>query len=109
MIRELYTMPAHVHWDLLDAQLRAAGFAGYRGTNQVDSSVAVYTEGAQDLAVVGAVVAAHVPPAFPPLDPLGRMATLSAILHADVEDWANASGIPAEHLVHEAEAWSLGA
>ncbi len=47
-------------------------------------------------------------PAFPPLDPLGRMATLSAILHNDPEDWANASGYPVEHLIHEAEAWSLG-
>lgn len=109
MIRELYTMPAHVHWDLLDAELRAAGVAGYRGTNAVDSSVAVYTDGAQDRDAVGALVAAHTPPAFPPLDPLGRMATLSAILHDDVEDWANASGYPAEHLVHEAEAWSMGA
>ncbi len=108
MIRELYTMPAHVHWDLLDAELRAAGVSGYRGTNQVDSSVAVYTEGAQDTTAVGAVVSAHTPPTFPPLDPLGRMATLSAILHADVADWANASGIPAEHLEHEALAWSLG-
>jgi hypothetical protein len=47
-------------------------------------------------------------PAFPPLDPLGRMATLSAILHDDVEDWANASGYSVEHLIHEAEAWSIG-
>ena len=107
MIRELYTMPPHVHWDLLDAELRAA-VAGYRGTNQVDSSVAVYTEGAQDTTAVAAVVAAHTPPTFPPLDALGRMATLSAILHADVEDWARASGYESAHLVHEAEAWSLG-
>jgi hypothetical protein len=44
-------------------------------------------------------------PPFPPLDALGRMATLSAILHDDVEDWANASGYPVEHLIHEALAW----
>lgn len=107
MIRELYTMPAHVHWDVLDAELRAA-VPGYRGTNQVDTSVAVYTDGDQDTTAVGAVVAAHTPPAFLPLDPLGRMATLSAVLHDDVEDWANASGYSVEHLEHEALAWSLG-
>lgn len=48
-------------------------------------------------------------PPFPPLDALGRMATLSAILHGDVEDWANAAGVPAEHLVHEAQAWAVAA
>ncbi len=46
-------------------------------------------------------------PPFPPLDATGRMATLSAILHGDVDDWANASGYPAAHLIHEAQAWAL--
>jgi len=46
-------------------------------------------------------------PALPPLDATGRMATLSAILHGDVDDWANASGYPAAHLIHEAQAWAL--
>lgn len=46
--------------------------------------------------------------AYPPLDAVGRMATLSAILHNDPEDWSNASGIPVAHLIAEAEAWSLG-
>ena len=46
---------------------------------------------------------------FAPLDALGRMATLSAILHGDVNDWANASGYPTEHLVHEALAWQVAA
>lgn len=48
-----------------------------------------------------------VTPPFPPLDAVGRMATLSAILHGDVDDWANASGYPADHLIHEALAWGL--
>jgi len=46
-------------------------------------------------------------PAFAALDALGRMATLSAILHGDVDDWANASGYQAAHLIHEAQAWAL--
>jgi hypothetical protein len=48
-------------------------------------------------------------PPFAPLDALGRMATLSAILHDDVDDWANASGYPADHLIHEALAWGVAA
>lgn len=108
MIRTLYTYPGPVDFGLLVTELRAAD-PTVIDANDVGGEVAVYTPGTPDAAALGAVVAAHTPPAFPPLDPLGRMATLSAILHADVEDWANASGIPAEHLVHEAEAWSLGA
>lgn len=54
-----------------------------------------------------ALVGLPVRPPFPPLDAVGRMATLSAILHDDVEDWANASGYPVEHLIHEAQAWAL--
>jgi hypothetical protein len=59
------------------------------------------------LARRAAAAAAESP--WPPLDALGRMATLSAVLHADVEDWANASGYPVEHLVHEAQAWQVAA
>lgn len=45
---------------------------------------------------------------WPALDTIGRMATLSAILHNDAQDWSNATGIPIAHLEHEALAWSLG-
>ena len=107
MIRELYTMPAVVDFTLLNRQL-AAVVTGLRGVNQVETSVAVYTDAAQDTAAVAAVVAAHVPPTYPPLDIGGRMATLSAVLHDDAQDWSNATGIPVAHLEHEALAWSLG-
>jgi len=107
MIRELYTMPAAVDFALLNTQL-AAVVTGLRGVNQVETSVAVYTDAAQDTTAEAAVVAAHVPPTYPPLDIVGRMATRSAILHDDVQDWSNASGIPVAHLEHEALAWSLG-
>lgn len=107
MIRELYTMPAAVDFALLNTEL-AAVVTGLRGVNQVETSVAVYTDDAQDTIAVAAVVAAHTPPAFPPLDIVGRMATLSAVLHDDAQDWSNATGIPVAHLEHEALAWSLG-
>lgn len=108
MIRTLYPYPAGPSdLGLLLDELRAVE-PTVVACNDVGGLVGVYTPGAQDEQALGAVVAAHAPPAFPPLDPLGRMATLSAILHDDVADWANASGYSAEHLEHEALAWSLG-
>lgn len=107
MNRTLYPYPGPVDFGLLVAELRAVD-PTVVDANDVAGQIAVYTPDTPDEQALGAVVAAHAPPAFPPLDALGRMATLSAVLHDDVGDWANASGIPAEHLVHEAEAWSLG-
>jgi hypothetical protein len=108
MIRTLYPHPAEgLDLGVLLGELRSVD-PTVVATNTVGDEVAVYAPGVVDEQALGAVVAAHAPPAFPPLDALGRMATLSAVLHDDVGDWANASGIPAAHLVHEALAWSLG-
>lgn len=108
MIRTLYPYPGPVDFGLLVAELRAVD-PTVVDANDVAGQVAVYTPGTPDAAALAAVVAAHGgPQQYPPLDALGRMATLSAILHDDAQDWSNASGIPVAHLEHEALAWSLG-
>lgn len=108
MIRTLYPYPAGPSdLGLLLDQLRAVD-PTVVACNDVAGQVAVYAPGVVDEQALGAVVAAHVPPAFPPLDIVGRMATLSAVLHDDAQDWSNATSIPVAHLEHEALAWSLG-
>lgn len=108
MIRTLFPMPAAVDWSQLTNEL-AAVVTGFRGCNQVDNMVAVYTAAElTDEPATAAVVANHTVPTWPALDTVGRMATLSAILHNDAQDWSNATGIPVAHLEHEALAWSLG-
>jgi len=50
------------------------------------------------------------PDTHSPLDTNGVMATLNAVLGIwSVEDAANAVGLTPQDLVHEAQAWALGA
>lgn len=93
-------MSGHWHYDhgvLVESIVDNGDGTGTRTTYNADGTVEA-TETVSGLPVT---------PPFPPLDAVGRMATLSAILHGDVDDWANASGYPADHLIHEALAWGL--
>lgn len=106
MIRTLYPYPGPVDFGLLLHELRAVD-ATVLACNDVAGDVAVYAPAQVDL---GAVVAAHAgPPAFPPLDPTGALATLLVVENVlPLADAANAIGEEQAHLVHEAEAWSVG-
>jgi len=110
MIRTLYTRPAAIDWVVLANEIGAV-VLDLRGVNDVEGNVAVYTDSQPDEELVASVVAAHFPPPYPPLDPIGRIATLGAITHGDAStaDWARAAGYEVGHLVHEAQAWSLAA
>lgn len=110
MIRTLYTRPAAIDWVVLANEIGAV-VPDLRGVNDVEGNVAVYTDTEPDETQVASVVAAHFPPPYPPLDPIGRMAALAAITHGEdtTADWARAAGYEVGHLVHEAQAWALGA
>lgn len=110
MIRTLYTRPASIDWVVLANEIGAV-VPDLRGVNDVEGNVAVYTDTEPDGTLVAAVISAHSPPPYPPLDPIGRMATLAVITHGDdtAADWARAAGYEVGHLVHEAQAWALGA
>jgi hypothetical protein len=112
MIRTLYTLPTTIDWVVLANEIGSV-VPDLRGVNQSEGQVAVYTDTEPDetlVAAVAAVVAAHTPPPYPPLDPVGRMATLAVITFGDetAQDWARAAGYEVGHLVHEAQAWALG-
>ena len=109
MIRTLYSSPGAVDYGKLLVELREVD-PTVIATNDVESSVAVYTPDAPDENALSLVIAAHAgPPLFAPLDPTGALATLlvvSGILA--LQDAANAINEEPQHLVAEAEAWSLG-
>jgi len=83
MIRTLYTRPAVIDWPTLDAELRVV-VPTFRGVNDVDGSVAVYTDQAPDTDAVAALVAAHAGPAPAAPDPLHQLA--QAIVDATTLD-----------------------
>jgi hypothetical protein len=84
MIRTLYPTPGPVDYDALAAELAAVH--PILGVNQVETSIAVYTDtelDTSDQAAIGVVIANHVPPA-PQVDPVVVLA--HAILDATTLD-----------------------
>ena len=84
MIRTLFSSPGQVDWQLLGVELGAVH--PILGVNDVEGSVAVYTEDSLDStteASLGLVISNHVP-APPPLDPVVALA--HAILDATTID-----------------------
>lgn len=80
MIRTLFAAPGPIDWDTLRTELAAVH--PIVGVNDVEGSVAVYTDDqldSSDEAALGVVVSNHVPPA-PPVDPVVALA--HAILDA---------------------------
>ena len=83
MIRSLHTYPGPVEFDTLLAELRAV-VSDVRGCNDVAGMVAVYTDGPQDEAAIGTVVAGHMGPQPAAPDPLHQLA--QAIVDATTLD-----------------------
>jgi hypothetical protein len=56
-----------------------------------------------------ALVGLPIVPPFPPLDATGALATLLVVEGVlDIDDAAHSVGTTGEHLIHEAESWSVG-
>jgi hypothetical protein len=84
MIRTLFATPGPIEWDTLGTELAAVH--RILGVNDVEGSVAVYTDDqldSSDEAALGVVISNHVP-APPPLDPVVALA--HAILDASTLD-----------------------
>jgi hypothetical protein len=108
MIRELFSLPAAVDYESLLNELRAVD-EGIVDCNDVAGELAVYSESQIDRSAVSSVISAHFPPQFKPLDPAGSLATLLVVEGVLVlEDAANAIHEEPQHLIAEAEAWTLG-
>ena len=109
MIRTLYSTPGPVDFGLLVAELRSVD-PTVVDANDVDGSVAVYTPEQPDETALSLVVSAHAgPPQYQPLNHAGALATLLVVQGVlPLQDAANAIGEQPEHLIAEAEAWSLG-
>ena len=108
MTRELYSVTGPVDLPMVAGELRAA-VVGYTGVNRVGSDVAVYADDTQDRTAVQAILDAHTPPAFGPLEPVGVLATLLVVVGTlDLADASNAVSEEPAHLEHEALAWSVG-
>jgi hypothetical protein len=113
MIRTLFQAPASIDWQHLREQISLV-CSDLVAVNDVSGQVAVYCSSSpsqQEIADIGAVVAAHDPSSmpFPPLDPIGALATLLVVLElVPLADASNAIHEEPEHLVAEAQAWSIG-
>jgi hypothetical protein len=113
MIRTVYDSPESIDWAYLESQIRTVR-ADLLAINNVDGQIAVYFETSlteQQSSDIETIISSHdssMAP-YPPLDATGSLATLLVVLNViPIEDAANVIHEEPEHLVAEAEAWSLG-
>ena len=113
MIRTIYNAPTDINWSYLESQIRSVR-ADLISVNEVNGQVAVYFDTElteqEDLDIEN-IVTSHDPSTapYPPLDSTGALATLLVVLDlVPLADASNAIKEEPEHLIAEAQAWSLG-
>lgn len=113
MIRTLFEAPASIDWPFLEKEIRQV-CSDLVAVNEVNGQVAVYcqdTPSQQEIGEIDSVISLHDPLSipFPPLDPIGALATLLVVLElVPLQDAANAIHEEPDHLVAEAQAWTVG-
>lgn len=114
MIRILYPLPSSINWDYLQSEIRNQ-YSNLISINSFDNYVAVYFDSEiseQNNSNIASIISNHNPlnAPYPPLDAAGALATLLVVLNViPIDDAANVIHEEPDHLIAEAQAWSLGA
>jgi hypothetical protein len=112
MIRTLFQAPVSIDWDFLKKEISEV-CSDLLAINDVSGQVAVYCASSpsqQEIQDIAAVISSHDPSSipFPPLDEIGALTTLLVVLNIiTLEDGAHVIHEEPEHLIAEAEAWSV--
>ena len=113
MIRNLFQAPQSFDLKFLEKEIRTV-CSDLIAVNESSGQIAVYCVSQPDQNEISAIqnkIDLHNPSnaPFEPLDPVGALTTLLVVLNViPLEDGANVIHEEPEHLVAEAQAWSLG-
>ena len=113
MIRNLFQAPQSFDLKFLEKEIRLV-CSDLVTVNEVSGQIAVYCVSQPDqneLLAIQDKIDLHNPSnaPFDPLDAIGALATLLVVLElVPIADASNAIGEEPEHIVAEAQAWSLG-